>query len=404
VSDRLDVAIIGGGIVGLATALRLLEARPDLRLGVVEQEPDLALHQSGHNSGVIHAGLYYAPGSLKARLCREGKAALEAYCERRSIPFATVGKLVVARSEAERPRLDSLTERAMANGVPGLEVIDAARMREIEPHVVGVAGLWSPTTGIVDFRRVALAYADDVRAAGGSIWTARRVTGIGVRSDAVVLRTTEGDLVAGRVIACAGLWADRVAMMSGDQGREAPRIVPFRGDYYTLVPEARPLVRGLIYPLADPRFPFLGVHFTRRIDGEVWAGPNAVLAFKRTGYRRRDISLRDLAGTLTDPGFLRLAGRYIRTGTAEMWRDVSKRAFVAELRRLIPELRSDQLVFGPSGVRAQALDRRGGLVDDFDLGGSDRILHVRNAPSPGATASLAIGRELAARAIERFDL
>jgi L-2-hydroxyglutarate oxidase LhgO len=404
VTDRLDVAIVGGGIVGLATALRLLEERPDLRLGIVEQEAELASHQSGHNSGVIHAGLYYAPGSLKARLCREGKSALEAYCTARGIPFDTVGKLVVALDDSELARLEALRERATANGVPGLEVVGPERIRELEPHAAGVRALWSPTTGIVDFRRVALAYADDVRAAGGSIWTARRVTGIDQRPDGLVVRTTGGDLVARAVVACAGLWADRVAALTGDAGPGAPRIVPFRGDYYTLTPDARPLVRGLIYPVPDPRFPFLGVHFTKRIDGAVWAGPNAVLAFARTGYRRRDLSVPDLAGTLAYPGFLRLAGKYLRTGLAEMWRDWAKGAFLRELQRYVPELRSDQITFGPSGVRAQALARDGSLVDDFDLAGSARILHVRNAPSPAATASLAIGRELAGRAIERFGL
>jgi L-2-hydroxyglutarate oxidase LhgO len=403
-TDRLDVVIVGGGIVGLATALRLLEDRPDLRLGIVEQETELAVHQSGRNSGVVHAGLYYAPGSLKARLCREGKTALEAYCAARDIPIVTTGKLVVALSDEELPRLDSVHERATANGVPGLELVGPERIRELEPYAAGIRALWSPTTAIVDFRRVALAYADDVRARGGRIWTGRRVTGVDRRSDGLVIRTTDGELSAGAAIACAGLWADRVAALTGDDGPDAPRIVPFRGDYYTLTPAARHLVRGLLYPVPDPRFPFLGVHFTRRIDGEVWAGPNAVLAFARTGYRRRDVSLPDLAGTLAYPGFLRLARRYLRTGLAEMWRDWSKGAFLHELRRYLPELRADQLTFGPSGVRAQALARDGSMVDDFDLAGSGRVLHVRNAPSPAATASLAIGRELAARALDRFGL
>ena len=398
------MAIIGGGIVGLATALRLLEARPDLRLGLLEQEQELAGHQSGHNSGVVHAGLYYAPGSLKARLCREGRDDLEAYCTSNGIPIEQTGKLVVALTEDELPRLEALRDRATANGVPGLELVGPDRIRELEPHAAGVRGLWSPSTGIVDFRRVALAYADDVRSRGGTIWTGRRVTGLDQRPGELVVRTTVGDLVAGAVISCAGLWADRVAALTGDDGRDAPRIVPFRGDYYTLAPDARDLVRGLIYPVPDPRFPFLGVHFTRRIDGAVWAGPNAVLAFSRTGYRRHDISIPDLAGTLAYPGFLRLARRYLRTGLAEMWRDWSKAAFVRELQRYLPELRPDQLTFGPSGVRAQALARDGTLVDDFDLAGSGRVLHVRNAPSPAATSSLAIGRELAARAVERFRL
>lgn len=400
--DRFDLAIVGGGIVGLATARQLLRQRPGLRLVVLEQEAVLGAHQSSHNSGVLHAGLYYPPGSLKARLCREGKAELEGFLKEHAIPFEHPGKLVVALTPDELPRLAALRERAVANGVPGLEEIGAERIRELEPHAAGIRALWSPTTGITDFRLVVAALADDVRALGGEIHTSRRVTGISAGARERVLRTSRGSLVARDVVACAGLWADRVAALTGDPGRD--RIVPFRGDYYTLTPDARPLVRGLIYPVADPRFPFLGVHFTRRIDGEVWAGPNAVLAFARTGYRRRDVSPRDLARTLGNPGFLRLARRYWRMGAVEMWRDWSKGAFLAALRRYLPELRGEQLVFGPSGVRAQALDPDGALVDDFRLGGADHILHVRNAPSPAATASLAIGRELAARAVDRFEL
>lgn len=400
--ERVDLAIIGGGIVGLATAYRLLERRPELRLALLEKEPELASHQSGHNSGVLHAGLYYAPGSLKARLCREGKAAVEAFATEHGISFETCGKLVVARDESELVRFEALRERAEANSVPGLETLGPERLREIEPHVAGIRALWSPTSGIIDFRRVALAIAEEVRARGGRIYTERAVTAITERGADQVLATTQGDLVGRDVIACAGLHADRVAAMTGDPGRE--RIVPFRGDYYTFTPDARRLVNGLIYPVPDPRFPFLGVHFTRRIDGQVWAGPNAVLAFAREGYRRRQISPRYLAGVLTDRGFLRLATRFWRTAAAEMWRDLSKGAFLVELRKFIPELRSDQLVFGPSGVRAQALDPDGTLVDDFRLGGSRHVLHVRNAPSPGATASLAIGRELAETAIGRFEL
>lgn len=399
---RVDVAIIGAGIVGLATGRRLLELRPGLRVAVLEKEAEVATHQSGHNSGVVHAGLYYPPGSLKARLCREGKAALEAYCTEKGIPLEHVGKLVVALGEEELPRLTALHERATANAVPGLEMIGPDRIREIEPHAAGIRALFSPGTGIVDFRRVALAYADDVRAAGGTVATGRRVTGVEERPGEAVVRWTGGELAASSVVTCAGLWSDRVAAMTGEGGAAAPRIVPFRGDYYTLAPSARGLVRGLIYPVPDPRFPFLGVHFTRRIDGEVWAGPNAVLAFAREGYRRRDVSVPDLAATLAYPGFLRLAGKYLRTGVAEMWRDWSKRAFLGELQRYLPELRGDQIVFGPSGVRAQAVARDGSMVDDFDFAGSGRVLHVRNAPSPAATASLAIGGVIADRVLERL--
>jgi (S)-2-hydroxyglutarate dehydrogenase len=400
----LDVAVVGGGILGLATAYRLLQLRPALRLAILEKESEVARHQSGHNSGVVHAGLYYTPGSLKARLCREGKQELEAFCAAHDVPVRQIGKLVVALTDEELPRLRALHERASQNGVPGLELIGPERMREIEPHAAGIQALWSPSTGIVDYTRVALAYAQEVRDRGGQIATNRRVTGIDERNGELVVRWSGGEVAAKSVIACAGLWADRVAAMTGDAGEDAPRIVPFRGDYYTLTPDARELVRGLIYPVPDPRFPFLGMHFTRRIDGEVWAGPNAVLAFAREGYRRRDVSPADLIATLTYPGFLRLAGRYLRTGLAELWRDWSKRAFLSELRRYVPELGGDQLNFGPSGVRAQALARDGSMVDDFDLAGSGRILHVRNAPSPAATASLAIGRVLAERAVDQFGL
>jgi len=398
--EKADLAVIGGGIVGLATSLQLLRRRPQLRLVVLEREPEVAMHQSGHNSGVVHAGLYYKPGSLKARLCRAGKAELEAYCAEHDIPLRRIGKVVVALDEGEVPRLHDLFERGTANGVQGLEEIGPERIKEIEPHAAGIRGLWSPETAIVDFKAVALAYAREVRGLGGTIETGRAVTAMEQRDSEVVLSTTQGPLVASHVVACAGLQADRVAAMTADPAPE--RIIPFRGDYYTLLPEARDLVRGLIYPVPDPRFPFLGVHFTRRIDGEVWAGPNAVLAFAMEGYRRRDISVRDLAGVLAYRGFIRLALRYWRTGLAEFWRDLSKRAFVGELRRYLPELRADQVTFGPSGVRAQGLDPDGTLVDDFRLGGSDRVLHVRNAPSPAATASLAIGGEVADRAAERF--
>lgn len=399
---RTDVAVIGGGILGLAIAREILARRPGLRVTVLEREDDLASHQTGRNSGVLHAGLYYQPGSLKARYCRDGKAALEAYASEKGIPYERCGKLVVAVDDSELPALERLRERAEANQVPGLEVVGPERIAEIEPHVRAVRGLWSPGTGIIDYRRVALAYAEDVRASGGTIHTAHEVTGMTDAADGLVLATPSGDLHARSVIGCAGLWADEVARMTPGAGSE--RIVPFRGDYYTLSPDAAALVKGLIYPVPDPRFPFLGVHFTRRIDGEVWAGPNAVLAFARTGYRRRDVSIPDLASTLTNRGFLRLAMKFWRMGAAEMWRDWSKGAFVAELQRFIPEIRGDQLTFGPSGIRAQAVDLDGTLVDDFRFRGGDRVMHVVNAPSPAATSSLAIASDVGARALERFGL
>jgi L-2-hydroxyglutarate oxidase LhgO len=400
-SDRLDVIVIGGGIIGLATAYRLLEARPDMRLALVEKEADLATHQTGHNSGVLHAGLYYEPGSLKAELCREGKLGLQEFAEAHAIPFELCGKLVVAISPEELPRLAALRDRAIANGTPGLEEVDAVRICEIEPHVVGIAGLWSPSSGIIDFRRVALAMADEIRARGGTILTSWPVVGVDVRRDEVVVSAASGDArTAALLVGCAGLQADRVARLSGAVA--GPRIVPFRGDYYTLAESARALVRGLVYPVPDPRFPFLGLHFTRRIDGDVLAGPNAVLAFAREGYRRRDLNVADLAATLGSAGFRRLARRYLGTGLAELWRDGWKPAFVDQLRRYIPEIRSADLRFGPSGVRAQALADDGTLIDDFVLDQRERVIHVLNAPSPAATSSLAIARRIATMALDRL--
>ncbi|HEY8712309.1 MAG TPA: L-2-hydroxyglutarate oxidase, partial [Thermoanaerobaculia bacterium] len=310
------------------------------------------------------------------------------------------GKLVVALDDSELERLASIKQRASANGVEGLEEVGPERIREIEPHVAGIRALWSPRSGIIDFRRVALAYADEVRSRGGTILTNQQVRSIRAGANEQVVMTSHGEFVARDLISCAGLYSDRVAAMTGDAGDE--RIVPFRGDYYTLKPDARRLVRALIYPVPDPRFPFLGVHFTKRIDGEVLAGPNAVLAFAREGYKRLDIAPRELAATLMFRGFRRLARTYLRTGLAEMWRDWSKRAFTAELKRYVPGIKAQDLVFGPSGVRAQALSVDGKMVDDFSIGESAHVLHVRNAPSPAATASLAIGRELAELAIERF--
>jgi L-2-hydroxyglutarate oxidase LhgO len=396
----VDVVVVGGGIIGLATARELLRRRPGLSVLLLEREAELAAHQTGHNSGVVHAGLYYAPGSAKARLCVAGKALLEAYCAEHQIPLQRVGKLVVALEPDELPRLAAVEQRARANGVPGLEVLDPAGIARIEPHAAGIRALWSPGTGIVDYRRVALAYAADVRAGGGVIETGRGVAGLAESSGEVVVRTDAGELTARAVITCGGLWSDRLAGMSGDVGTE--RIVPFRGDYLTLAPEAAGLVRGLIYPVPDPRFPFLGIHLTRRIDGGVWAGPNAVLALARSGYRRRDVDLREVVAIARHAGFRRLARRFWRTGLAEQWRDLSRRSFAKEVRRYLPEVRLDQLRPGPSGVRAQAIDPDGTLVDDFRFGGSRRILHVRNAPSPAATASLAIAAEIANMAESRF--
>lgn len=388
-----DVVIVGAGILGFAVARAILERRPGSRLAVLDKESAIGQHQTGHNSGVIHSGVYYAPGSLKAHLCVAGAATLTRYCNEHGIHYERCGKVIVATREAELPRLQDLYQRGMANGVAGLELIGPERLREIEPTVVGLEALWSPNTGIVDFSQVAASLAQEVESHGGEVLLGREVVGFhGDQSDRVIL-TSQGEITAGSVIACAGLYADRVAALAG--APRSPRIVPFRGDYYTLRPAQRDLVRGLIYPVPDPSFPFLGVHFTRRLDGEVWLGPNAVLAFAREGYRRSDVVLSDLLEALAFPGFMKLSARYWRTGLAELWRDFSKPAFLASLRTYVPALEEDDLLPGPSGVRAQALDDDGKLVDDFVVHRSEGMLHVRNAPSPAATSSLAIAQLIA---------
>ncbi len=397
-----DIAIIGGGIIGLASALELLTRRPGLRLVVLEKEQQIAQHQSGHNSGVIHSGIYYNPGSLKARACVAGKSRLIRFCDEHAIPYELCGKVIVATDHEELPRLENLYQRGLANAVPGLELIGPEQLREIEPHVVGIKALWAPTTGIIDFTRVAAKYAELVMARGGAIHCNHRVDAITRQDGYRHLATSGGPVTTRYVISCAGLHADRVARLTGAPA--SPRIVPFRGDYYVLRPERRDLVKGLIYPVPDPRFPFLGVHFTRRIDGEIWLGPNAVLAFAREGYRRLDFNLRDLSDSLRYRGFQRLAAKFWRTGMAEMYRDFSKTAFLKALQRFMPTLRSSDLLPGPSGVRAQALAPDGSLVDDFVVDHQDDTIHVRNAPSPAATSSLAIAEMIADTAHTAFNL
>jgi L-2-hydroxyglutarate oxidase LhgO len=389
-----DVVVVGGGIIGLAAAREILTRRPGTRLAVLDKEPSVGAHQTGHNSGVIHSGIYYRPGSLKARLCTAGARLMYEFCESHDVPAERCGKLIVATDERELPALDELYRRGTANGVPGLEMAGPARIRELEPHCAGIRAIWSPATGIADFLGVAQAMAADVRNLGGEIVTGRLVTGLDGRADRVVVRTAAGDLTAARVLTCAGLHSDRLAGMSGAPAE--PRIVPFRGDYWQLRPERRHLVRNLIYPVPDPRLPFLGVHLTRRItDGSVLLGPNAVLAGAREGYGRRSIQPAELAGILGYPGFLRLAVAYWRTGAAELYRDLSRRAFVRACQRFVPELEPADAIPGPSGVRAQAMARDGTLVDDFSFNIQGRVLHVRNAPSPAATSSLAIARMIA---------
>jgi L-2-hydroxyglutarate oxidase LhgO len=391
----LDVVVVGAGIVGLATARCLLQRTPALKLAVVEKEDAIATHQTGHNSGVVHSGIYYVPGSLKARLCTQGKAALEQLVAERGLAHERCGKVIVALSESELPRLEELERRAQANGVQGLRAIGADELREVEPNAVGIRALHATQTGIVDFREVAAALADDVRAGGGEVLLGREVVAIAERGGRVEVTTSGGELEARAVVACAGLQSDRLAALSG-ASPDRPRIVPFRGDYYTLRPHASGLVNGLVYPVPDPELPFLGVHFTKTIGGKVIAGPNAVLALAREGYRRLALSPRDAAATLTFPGFWRFARSHLRFGLGEQWRDVVKSAFVRDMQRYVPAVRAEDVEFGPSGIRAQALGRDGRLVDDFVLERSGRVLHVLNAPSPAATASLAIAEHLAA--------
>ncbi len=399
--DHYDVLMVGAGIVGLATAYRLSLRHPGLRLAVVDKEDRPGAHQSGHNSGVLHSGVYYAPGSLKARLCVDGKARMIAFAEEHGIAHELSGKLIVATEESELGRLQHLYERGVANQVRELEVIGPERIRELEPHAAGIRAVHSPTTGIIDFGGVVAKLVELLAARGVDVLLGREVTAIDDRGAVQVVSTTGGELVAGGVVTCGGVRSDRLARMTT---RPDVAMVPFRGDYYTLKPQARHLTRSLIYPVPDPALPFLGVHFTKRWDGEVWAGPNAVLAFARDGYRRTDLNLKDLAETIRYPGFRRLAATWWRTGAQEMWRDAVKPAFVRDLQRYVPAVRSSDLVFGPSGVRAQALGADGALVDDFVISARGRSLHVLNAPSPAATASLAIGDLLATRVEDAFDL
>lgn len=391
--DRtFDVTVVGAGIVGLATAMKLLSAHPHLRAAVVEKENEPALHQTGHNSGVIHSGLYYKPGSLKAKMCVEGAAQLVRFCRERGIPHEMCGKLVVASTPDEIPRLHELYRRGTANGLEGLRLIGPDEARDFEPHVRCVEALHAPTTGIVDFREVTRVYADLFLAAGGIILLNRRVTGIRDDSGPIRIETTGGSLVTKALINCGGLHSDRLARMAG---AEPPcRIAPFRGEYYRIRHERDFLVKGLVYPVPDPRFPFLGVHFTRMIDGRVEAGPNAVPALAREGYSWGRISLRDSKEILSYEGFRRLALRYWRPGVQEIVRSFSRRRFAAALQRLIPEIREEDLSPGGAGVRAQALAPDGALIDDFVILNRGRMVHVLNAPSPAATSSLAIAEHI----------
>jgi L-2-hydroxyglutarate oxidase LhgO len=390
-----SIGIVGGGIVGLAIGRELARTRPGLRVVVLEKEDRVGAHQTGHNSGVVHAGIYYRPGSLKAELCTRGRHLLRDYCAEHRLPYDECGKLVVAVDAAELGRLDALERTARQNGVPGLRRVDAAAIAEIEPHTVGRAALHSPATAITDFVAVAEALADDIRTSGGEVLLSTPATGIRRTRSGTEVTTPAGGHRFDRLVVCAGLQADRVAAWVGDPA--GPRTVPFRGEYLSVVPEKRGLVRGLVYPVPDPRYPFLGVHFTRRVSGELEIGPNAVLALAREGYRRQDLDWADVRDLATWPGFWRMAAAHWRTGVREVRGSASLSAYLREARRYVPEIGLDHVVRGRCGIRAQAVDRDGSLVDDFRIHQAGGVTSIRNAPSPAATSSLAIAEHVVAR-------
>ncbi len=396
-----DIVIVGGGIVGIATAKALVE-RGTRSVLVIEAEGKLAAHQTGNNSGVIHSGIYYKPGSAKARNCADGRDRLYRFCNDHGIPHDHCGKIIVATADRELPALDEIERRGHANGLVGMKRLRAEELAEYEPHVAGVAGLFVRETGIVDYKAVTAKYAEQVRAGGGEVRTSARLVGVKRDGFELVLDTTAGEVRARHLVNCAGLQSDRVARLCGvDPG---VLIVPFRGEYYELTPAARHLCRNLIYPVPDPRFPFLGVHFTRMVGGGVEAGPNAVLAFRREGYKFSAVSARDLAEMLRYPGFWKMAAKFWKTGLGEMKRSLSRYSFWDALRRLIPAIRPGDIVPAGAGVRAQAVTPDGKLVDDFHIRGESRMVHVLNAPSPAATASISIGRSIADLATAEFGL
>lgn len=389
-----DLAIIGGGIVGLATAEALSRARAGAKLALFEKESRWAAHQTGHNSGVIHSGIYYKPGSLKARFAKAGSQSIVRFCEQHGLPYEVCGKVIVATEPEELPLLEKLYARGLEHGL-AVRKLSADEVKEREPHVQALAGIWVPSTGITDYAQICRKLAELVAGRGGELFLNAEVLGIRHRADSVVLETRAGDFEAAYLISCAGLQSDRVARLEG--ARPDAKIVPFRGEYYELVPERRHLVRGLIYPVPNPNFPFLGVHFTRMVGGSVHAGPNAVLSLRREGYRKRDFDLRDSSEVLAYGGFWKLAAVNLSEGAKELWRSFSKAAFVRSLQKLIPEVRAEDVVPSEAGVRAQALRPDGALVDDFLIVPGQRALHVCNAPSPAATSSLEIGAYLAER-------
>jgi len=397
-----DVAVVGGGIVGLATTRELLLRHPELTVVGVEKESGFNQHQSGRNSGVIHAGIYYKPGSFRARLCIEGRKLVWQYCDEKGIPYKQVGKLIVATEESELGRLQDLWERGQANGVEGLEMLDADGIREREPHCRGIRAMFSPATGIIDWARVSNSYAEDARALGAEFVFDQEVTNIKRRAGLTILHTSNGEIQAKYVITCGGLYSDKLTQMTG--AKSDPKIIPFRGDFMMLKPEKSHLVNGNIYPVPDPAFPYLGVHFTPRMDGSIWLGPNAVLAFAREGYSFFKINPAELWETLTYPGFVKFTTKYWKIGAGEILRDLVRSEFVRALQRFVPELQPRDCLPAPSGVRAQAMTLDGALADDFLFEGAEGVVHVRNAPSPAATSSLAIGKYVVDEAERRFGL
>lgn len=397
-----DVIIAGGGIVGLGTALQLQQKKPGLRIGILEKEQVIAGHQSSHNSGVIHSGIYYKPGSLRATNCQRGYAMLLDFCKKNDVPFDVCGKIIVAVEPSERAQLDIILQRGIENGMTGIRKIGEAEAREIEPHVRCVEALWVPQAGIVDYGAVARKYAEIFQKNGGEIFVNQKVTKFHKGSKTISLETesNHGNIwEAGIFVNCAGLYSDKIAQLTGEHPNV--QILPFRGEYYTLKPERQHLVRNLIYPVPNKNFPFLGVHFTRMINGGIEAGPNAVLAFQREGYSRWDVNVRELAETIAFPGFRKIAAKYWRDGWAEMKRSYSKRAFLNALQRLVPEIQSSDLAPGGSGVRAMACDKAGNLLDDFLILSQPRVINVCNAPSPAATASLSVGATVAEKVLEQ---
>ena len=400
--NKYDVTIVGAGIIGLSTALTLLERHPGLKIALLEKGNDIAQQQTGHNSGVIHSGIYYRPGSFKAQFCVEGRASMVKFCQENEIPYREIGKVIVATDEVQRERLKVLEERGTANDVEGLRLVDQDELAELEPHVRGVAALFAPKTGIVNYQDVSRVYADKVQAAGAEIHLNSKVESFERHNGLIYVETENGEFVAKNIINCAGLHSDRIARLMGvDPGLH---IIPFRGEYYTIKKEREYLVKHLIYPVPDPAFPFLGVHFTHNMKGYVEAGPNAVLAMRREGYRKRDFSIGDSWETFTFGGFWKMTARDWKTGFYEVNRSLRKSVFIKDLQKMIPEIQKSDLGAGGAGVRAQAVDNHGNLLDDFRIAQTEGAVHVLNAPSPGATSSLVIGNKVADMAEETFAL